>query len=174
MTIYLFIYLSLPRPLFHSLSLKQKSMLACFGRLTLFQRPKFLCEKRHSQLLEFRPGCRPMWEASVCSVACAGRRSHRPTVEEGAWTQCWVRILQSCIRQTSWSHLSVRAARTQRFHWIHNRNGKLVRWRGAGETRPYITNSTRRDGGLATADTVSLRMEVIWLILPVAYACLKD
>ena len=49
--IYLFIYLSLPRPLFHSLSLKQKSMLACFGRLTLFQRPKFLCEKRHSQLL---------------------------------------------------------------------------------------------------------------------------
>ena len=128
----------------------------------------------HDRIINFQLGCCPMWEASVCSVVCAGQRSHCPTVEEGAWTQSWVQILQSCIRQMSWSHLSVRAARTQCFHWIHNRNGKLVRWRGAGETRPYKTNSTRRDGGLATADTVSLRMEVIWLILPVAYACLKD
>ena len=70
----------------------------------------------HDRIINFQLGCCPMWEASVCSVVCAGQRSHCPTVEEGAWTQSWVQILQSCIRQMSWSHLSVRAARTQCFH----------------------------------------------------------
>ena len=63
----------------------------------------------HDRIINFQLGCCPMWEASVCSVVCAGQRSHCPTVEEGAWTQSWVQILQSCIRQKSWSHLSVRA-----------------------------------------------------------------
>ena len=70
----------------------------------------------HDRIINFQLGCCPMWEASVCSVVCAGQRSHCPTVEEGAWTQSWVQIFQSCIRQKSWSHLSVRAVRTQCFY----------------------------------------------------------
>ena len=52
--------------------------------MTNWQSPKF---SSRQALRNIPPGWGPMWEASVCSVVCAGRRSHRPTVAEGIWTK---------------------------------------------------------------------------------------